>query len=93
MYKAKINYLSLCLLIRLLMFVEYLRFLGGETQRLILSNYGRTKSAQDTSKAFVLNSTYKSSEILIFEEEIIDFCPFHALPTLPTSLRTNEGVL
>lgn len=84
MYEAKIYNLGLCMLIRLIVFVEYLSFLGGETQRPTLSNYGRTISAQDISIAFVLISTYKSSEIPISEEEIIDLCPLYA----PCSLVT-----
>ena len=90
MYEAKINYLGLCMLIRLILFVEYLSFLGGETQRPILSNYGRAKSAQDTSKSFVLYTTYKSSKIIISEEEIIDFCPLHE-PSYSTAVSKDQG--
>ncbi len=60
MYGAKINNLGLCLLIRLIMFVEYLSFFGGETQRPILNSHGRVVPAHDSLYPFHINPFYKN---------------------------------
>jgi hypothetical protein len=56
---AKINNLGLSFLIRLSQFVEYLSFLGGETQRPILNSHGVAVPVCDSISPFHINPDLK----------------------------------
>ena len=68
--EAKIYNLGLSLLIRLYLFVEYLSFLGGETQRLYLKTHSRIASASKSTTPFHTNPLFQSQS----ENKQI-FCP------------------
>jgi len=56
---AKIYNLGLSLLIRLSLFVKYLSFLGGETQRPYLITHSRVASAIKSIPPFHMNPDWK----------------------------------
>lgn len=60
MYGTKINGLGLNLLIRLSLFVEYLSFLGGETQRPSQNNQSSSTTVQDPKYTAHLDSKRRS---------------------------------
>ena len=87
---AKINNLGLWYLIRLCLFVEYLSFLGGETQRPFLNNRSRAIPAQYPLKSF--HQFYKNTinEILVQKEEFLISCPLHD-PSSSVAVRRLGG--
>ncbi len=60
MYETKINDLGLNLLIRLSLFIEYMSFLGGETQRPSQSNQSSSATALDPKYTTHLDSKKRS---------------------------------
>lgn len=58
---AKINNLGLSFLIRFNLFVEYLSFLGGETQGPILNSHGVAVPVCDSISPFHINPDLKKT--------------------------------
>ena len=90
MHEAKINNLGLSLLIRLSYYVEFMSFLGGETQRPYLNNRSSALPAQDSFYPIPLNFRNEYIDLLrnkrIQNNALLDFCPLHD-PSPSTAIK------